>query len=130
MHSSAHLADPVRHHVSAWGAVVSVDDNHSYDDGGNNEDHGEEHVLPDKWYSTGGGGDQLHNDQQEHSQGQQDGDTESHLLTCETQQNILTGLLNLSGNHLEVKNKCAAAELVRSPPHMYYNTLGNTITCV
>lgn len=81
-----HLADPVRHGVSAWGAVVSVDDNDSDDDRGNDKDHGEEHVLPNEWYSAGGRGNQLHNDQQEHSQRQQDRDAESHLFTYKTQQ--------------------------------------------
>ena len=67
---------------------MCVDDDDSDDDGGDDEDHGEEHVLPNEWYSTGGRGDQLHDDQQEHSQRQQDRDAESHLLTCEKQKNI------------------------------------------
>lgn len=81
--------------MSAWGAVVGVDDDDSDNDGGNDEDHGEEHVLPNERYSTGGRGDQLNNDQQEHSQRQQDGYAESHLLTYETQQNILIALREL-----------------------------------
>lgn len=68
---------------------MGVDDDDSDDDGGNDEYHGEEHVLPNEWYSAGGRGDQLHNDQKEHSQRQQDRDAESHLLTWETQQNHL-----------------------------------------
>lgn len=86
-YKSTHLTDPVWHCVSARGAVVGVDDDDSDDDGGNDEDHGEEHVLPNEWYSAGSGGDQLHNDQQEHSQRQQDGDAESHFLTWESQTN-------------------------------------------
>lgn len=88
--SHPHRADPVWHRVSARGAVVGVDDDDSNDDRGNDEDHSEEHVLPDEWHSTGGGGDQLHNDQQEHSQRQQDRDAEGHLLTWETQHTIVT----------------------------------------
>lgn len=71
--------------MSAWGAVVGVDDNDSDNDGRNDKDHGEEHVLPNERYSAGGRGDQLHNDQQKHSQRQQDRDAESHLLTWEIQ---------------------------------------------
>lgn len=88
--SHPHRADPVWHRVSARGAVVGVDDDDSNDDRGNDEDHSEEHVLPDEWHGTGGGGDQLHNDQQEHSQRQQDRDAEGHLLTWERQHTIVT----------------------------------------
>lgn len=82
--SCAHLADPVWHCVSARGAVVGVDNNDSDDDGCNDKHHGEEHVLPNEWYSARGRRDQLHNDQQEHSQRQQDRDAEGHLLTWKT----------------------------------------------
>lgn len=64
---------------------MGVDDDDGDDDGGDDKDHGEEHVLPNKRHCAGGRGDQLHDDQQEHSQRQQDGDAESHLLTWETQ---------------------------------------------
>lgn len=67
--------------MCAGGAVVCVDDNHSDDDRSNDKDHGEEHVFSDEWNSTGGGGDQLNNHQQEHSQREQDRDAEGHLLT-------------------------------------------------
>lgn len=76
-----YLADPSRHGVCAGGAVVCVDDNHSDDDGSNDKDHSEKHVFADEWNSTGGGGDQLNNHQQEHSQREQDRDAEGHLLT-------------------------------------------------
>lgn len=82
--SCAHLADPVWHCVSARGAVVGVDNNDSDDDGCNDKHHGEEHVLPNEWYSARGRWDQLHNDQQEHSQRQQDRNAEGHLLTWKT----------------------------------------------
>lgn len=67
--------------MGARRAVVCVDDNDSNNDWGNDKNHGEEHVFPDEWNSTGGGGDQLNNYQQEHSQRQQNRYTESHLLT-------------------------------------------------
>lgn len=76
----ANLADPGRHGVRARRAVVRVDDDDSDDDGGDDKNHGEEHVFPDQGDSAGGGGDQLHNDQQEDGQGQQDGDGQGHLL--------------------------------------------------
>lgn len=65
-----HLPHPLGHHVGAGRAVMRVDDNDSDDDGRNDEDHGEQHVLSDQGHSTGGGRDQLHNDQKEHGQGQ------------------------------------------------------------
>lgn len=65
--SFSHLADPVWHGVGAWRAVVGVDDNDSDNDRSNDKHHGEEHVLSNEGYSAGGGGDELHNDQQEHS---------------------------------------------------------------
>lgn len=89
---STHFADPLWHRVGAWGAVVGVDDNDGDDDGGNDKHHGEEHVLPDERHSTGGRRDELHNDQQEHSQRQQDGDAESHLLAWRTQWTIFTAV--------------------------------------
>lgn len=63
---------------------MSVDNNDSDDDGGDDKDHGEEHVLPNEGYGTGGRGDQLHNNQQEYGQRQQDRDAEGHLLTWKT----------------------------------------------
>lgn len=87
---STHRADPLWHRVSARGAVVGVDDNDGDDDGGNDKHHGEEHVLPDERHGARGRRDQLHDDQQEHSQRQQDGDAEGHLLTWETQWTIFT----------------------------------------
>ena len=74
--------DPIGHGVGAGGAVVGVDDDDGDDDGGDDEDHGEEHVLPDERHGAGGGGDELHDDEQEHREGQQDGDAQGHLLTC------------------------------------------------
>lgn len=78
----AHLPDPVRHGVSAWGAVVGVDDNDRDDDRSDDKHHCEQHVFAYQRHCAGGGGNQLHDDQKEHSQRQQDRDAESHFLTC------------------------------------------------
>lgn len=78
----AHLPDPVRHGVSAWGAVVGVDDDDRDDDWSDDKHHCKQHVFAYQRHCTGGGGNQLHNDQKEHSQRQQDRDAESHFLTC------------------------------------------------
>lgn len=59
---------------------MDVDDDDRDDDGGDDKHHGEKHVFSYERNGTGGGGDQLHNDQQEDGQGQQDRDGESHLL--------------------------------------------------
>lgn len=64
--SLTHLAYPVGHDVGAGGAVVCVDDNDGDDDGRDDKHHGEQHVFPNQGHSTGGGGDQLHDDQEEH----------------------------------------------------------------
>lgn len=69
---------------------MGVDDNDSDDDGGNDKHHGEQHVLPNERHSTGGRRDQLHDDQQEHSQREQDRDAEGHLLTWRTQWTTFT----------------------------------------
>ena len=43
------------------------------------EDHGEEYKLPEEGDHEGGRGDDLRQQQEEHSQGQQDGDRQRHL---------------------------------------------------
>lgn len=60
---------------------MRVDDDDGDDDGGDDKHHGEEHVFSYKGDGAGGGGDQLHDNEQEDSQGQQDGDGQSHLFT-------------------------------------------------
>lgn len=75
-----HLPHPLGHDVGAGRAVVGVDNDDGDDDGRDDGHHGEQHVLPDQRHGTGGGRDQLHDDQEEHSEGQQDRDTQSHLL--------------------------------------------------
>lgn len=52
--------------MGAGGAVVCVDDDDGDDDGGDDKHHGEQHVFSNQGHSTGGGRDQLHNDQKEH----------------------------------------------------------------
>lgn len=61
---------------------MRVDDDDCDDDGGDDKHHGEQHVLPDERNSAGGGRDELHDNQQEDSQRQQDGDGQGHLLAC------------------------------------------------
>lgn len=82
----AHLPDPGRHGVSAWGAVVGVDDNDRDDDWSDDKYHCKQHVFAYQRHCTGGGGNQLHNDQKEHSQRQQDRDAEGHFLTCHAEE--------------------------------------------
>lgn len=79
--SLTHLPHPVGHDMGAGGAVVRVDDDDSDDDGCDDEHHGEEHVFPNQGHRAGGGGDQLHDDQQEHGEGQQHRDAQGHLLS-------------------------------------------------
>lgn len=60
---------------------MRVNDDDSDDDGGDDKHHCEEHVFPYERNSAGGGRDQLHNNEQEDSQGQQDRDGQGHLFT-------------------------------------------------
>jgi len=64
----AHLPDPGWHGVSAGGAVVGVDDDDGDDDGSDDKHHGKQHVFAYQRHCAGGRGNQLHDDQQEHSQ--------------------------------------------------------------
>lgn len=88
-----HLPHPLGHDVGAGGAVVRVDDNDSDDDGCDDKDHGEQHVLPNQGHGAGGGWDQLHDDQKEHGQGQQDRDAQGHLLPWTKWRNTRSHLL-------------------------------------
>lgn len=63
---AAHLPHPLWHDVGAGGAVVCVDDDDGDDDGCDDKHHGEKHVFANQRHGTGGGRDQLHNDQKEH----------------------------------------------------------------
>ena len=64
-----------------WRAVVYVQHEHSYDDAECDEDHCEEQVLSNERDDQRRGGDGLRDNEQEHSEGEQDGDTERDLLT-------------------------------------------------
>lgn len=64
--SATHLAYPVGHDVGAGGAVVCIDDDDGDDDGRDDKHHGEQHVFPNQGHGTGGGRDQLHDDQEKH----------------------------------------------------------------
>lgn len=46
---------------------MDIDDKDSDDDGEGDKNHDEEEVLSDQGYDLGGGGNNLFNDQQEHS---------------------------------------------------------------
>lgn len=108
-----YLADPVRHGVCAGRAVVCVDDDDGDDDGGDDKHHGEEHVLPDERHGAGGGRDELHDDQQEHSQREQDGDAQSHLLTWRTRPHV-----NILFAHISTPSSHAI-----SPQHLCLNAI-------
>lgn len=53
----SHLPHPLGHDVGAGRTVVCVDDDDGDDDGRNDKDHGEQHILPDQGHSAGGGRD-------------------------------------------------------------------------
>ena len=48
-------------------------------DGQGDEDHGEEQVLAQQRHGEGGGRDDLSQQEEEHGEGEEDGDTESNL---------------------------------------------------
>lgn len=58
---------------------MDVEDDDSDDDGECDEDHGEQQILADERHDDRGRGDNLSQQQEEHSQGQQDGDAQCHL---------------------------------------------------
>lgn len=64
-----------------WRAVVYVEHKHSDDDAERHEDHCEEQVLSNERDDQRRGGDGLRDNEQEHSEGEQDGDTERDLLS-------------------------------------------------
>lgn len=72
---------PVRHRVGARGAMVHVEHKDGDDDGQGDKDHGEEQVLPNQGDDQGGRRDDLRDEQQEHSEGQQHGDAQSYLFS-------------------------------------------------
>ena len=58
---------------------MNVEDANSDEDGESNKEHGEEKILAQKRNSQGGRGNDLSQKQEEHSQGQQDGNAEGNL---------------------------------------------------
>ena len=60
---------------------MNIEDPDSDEDGEGDEEHAEKEVLAEEGDSQGGGGDDLCQQQEEHSQGQQDGDAQGHLIS-------------------------------------------------
>ena len=60
---------------------MNIEDPDSDEDGEGDEEHAEQEVLAEEGYSQGGGGDDLSKQQEEHGQGQQDGNAKSYLLS-------------------------------------------------
>lgn len=78
----SHLSDPARHDVCAGRPVVQVEDDHTQDNGEGDEDHGEHDIVDDNWDAKGRLGDLVSQQEHEDSQGDEDGNGESHLLSC------------------------------------------------
>lgn len=72
--------DPAGHLVSAGRAMVNVEDEDSDDDGEGDENHGEEEILANERDDEGCGWNDLCDEEEEHSEGQQHGDAKSDLL--------------------------------------------------
>lgn len=58
---------------------MDVEDDDGDNDGECDEDHGEEQILADERHDDRGRRDNLRQQQEEHGQGQQDGDAQCHL---------------------------------------------------
>lgn len=80
-HLEKHRAHPIRHGVGHRRAVVHIQHEHGDDDAECDEDHCEEQVLSNERDDQRGGGDGLGDNEQEDSEGEQDGDTERDLLS-------------------------------------------------
>lgn len=76
-----HLADPHGHLVGVGGAVVQVEHDHAEDDRKGDEDHGEHDVIDDDRNAQWGFRNFVSQQQQEHSEGEQDVDGQTHLLS-------------------------------------------------
>lgn len=72
---------PVRHRVGAWGAMVHVEHKDRDDDRQSNKYHGEEKILSNQRDDQGRRWDDLRDEQQEHSEGQQHRDAQGYLLS-------------------------------------------------
>lgn len=101
---------------------MRVDDDDGDDDGGDDKHHGEEHVFSYEGDGAGGGGDQLHDNEQEDSQGQQDGDGQSHLFTWGGQtrhtETVIIGLSHTSSD--VIFQRWDHIVFCRSPPPLLY----------
>ena len=73
-------ADPGRHGVGLWGAEVDIEYHNCDADAERVEDHGEEDKLAEERHNQRGGGDDLGQQQEEHSEGEQDGDGKRNLF--------------------------------------------------
>lgn len=69
------------HLVSAGRAMVHIEHKDSDDDGQSDKNHSEEEVLANKWDNKGRGWNDLSNEEEEDSEGQQHRDTQGDLLT-------------------------------------------------
>ena len=65
--------DPGRHGVGLRGPEVDVENHHGDADTEGVEDHGEEDKLAEEGHHQGGGRDDLGEEQEEHSEGEKDG---------------------------------------------------------
>ena len=65
--------DPGRHQVSLRRSEVDVENHHGDADTEGVEDHGEEDKLPEERHHQGGGRDDLGEEQEEDSEGEEDG---------------------------------------------------------
>lgn len=63
-------------------AVVQVEHNHAQDNGEGDEDHSEHDVVDDNWDAEGRLRDLVSQQEHEDSQGDENGNGESHLLSC------------------------------------------------
>lgn len=68
--------------MSHWGAVVDIEHKDSDDDAERDKNHGEEEVLANQRDDERRRRDGLCDDQQEHSEGEEDRDTQSDLLAA------------------------------------------------
>lgn len=68
--------------MCAGRAVVQVEHDHAQDNGEGDEDHGEHDIVDDNWDAEGRLRDPVGQQEHEDSQGDEDGNGESHLLPC------------------------------------------------
>lgn len=76
-----HLANPHGHLVGVGGPVVQVEHNHTENDGECDQDHGEHDVIDNDGHTQWRLRNLISQQQQKHSEGQQNIDGQTHLLT-------------------------------------------------